>query len=206
MKIANGYHRVANIIFMLSFFFAVNCVGLLAQPPESDLPKISKAVLNLIKLADFNRLNKYVHEYRGLQFSPYDDVYDGGPDVTTFSKKDINSFMTSNTKYNWGVYNGSGLDIKLTPKQYYNEFIYDIDFEEKADVVFIGDMESKAPESINIDLAYIFKAYPNSTIVHYYYRGSAENEFCDFKKLTLIFEKIEEKWFLIGIMHGEKGG
>jgi hypothetical protein len=58
---------------------------------------------------------------------------------------------------------------------------------------------------MNIALDYIFKIYPNTTIAHYYYKGSPANGFCDLKKLTLVFEKIEKKWFLTGIIHGEKG-
>lgn len=193
------------ITFVLLFFLLVNCNGLLAQQSSNELANISNEVLKLIKSADFKRLSEYVHKSKGLQFSPYDDVYEGGPDVIKFLKENVKNFMTIDKIYVWGVYDGSGFDIKLTPKEYYKQFIYDIDFEKKADILFVGNIKSKAPKDINIDLEYIFKTYPKSTIAHYYYKGSLNNSFCDFKKLTLVFEKIEGKWFLIGIIHGEKG-
>lgn len=205
MKRTIYLNKCVIIFFVLLFFFLVSCNGLIAQQSNNELSNNSNDVLKLIKSSDFKRLSEYVHKSRGLQFSPYDDVYEGGPDVIRFSKKNVKNFMTIKKIYIWGVYDGSGFDIKLTPKEYYKKFIYDIDFEKEADVVFIGNINSKSPKDINIDLDYLFRIYPKSTIAHYYYKGSLDNSFCDFKKLTLVFEKIEEKWFLIGIMHGEKG-
>lgn len=191
------------IVFFLLFF--LGCGSLPAQTSKNELANTSKEVLKLIKSADFGRLSEYVDASKGLQFSPYDDVYENGPDSTKFSKQNVKNFMTIDKPYVWGVYDGSGFDIKLTPKEYYKSFIYDIDFEKKADIVFIGDFNSKPPKGMNIDLDYIFKLYPNTTIAHYSYKGSPANGFCDLKKLTLVFERIEKKWFLIGIIHGEKG-
>lgn len=205
MKRTIYLHKSVTFFFVLLFFFLFNCNGLIAQQSNNELSKTSNEVLKMIKSTDFKRLSEYVHKSKGLQFSPYDDVYEGGPDVIRFSKQNVKSFMTIKKIYIWGVYDGSGFDIKLTPKEYYKKFIYDIDFEKKADVVFIGNIKSKSPKDINIDLDYIFRIYPKSAIAHYYYKGSLDNSFCDLKKLTLVFEKIEEKWFLIGIMHGEKG-
>jgi hypothetical protein len=205
MKRTIYFHKIAINIFVLLIFFLVNFDGLLSQPSNNEFSNTSNEVLKLIKSADFNRLSEYVHKSRGLQFSPYDNVYEGGLDVIKFLKHNVKNFMTIKKVYVWGVYDGSGFDIKLIPKEYYNKFIYDIDFKKKADVVFIGNIKSKASKEINIDLDYIFKAYPKSTIAHYYYKGSLGNSFCDFKKLTLVFEKLEEKWFLVGIIHGEKG-
>lgn len=205
MKRTIYLHKSVSIIFVLFFFILANCNGLIAQQSNNELLKTSNEVLKLIKSSDFVRLSEYVNKSKGLQFSPYDDVYEGGPDVIRFSKQNVKTFMTIKKIYIWGVYDGSGFDIKLSPKEYFKKFIYDIDFEKKADVVFIGNIKSKSPKDINIDLDYIFKIYPKSTIAHYYYKGSLDNSFCDLKKLTLVFEKIENKWFLIGILHGEKG-
>ena len=196
-------YSISCLVFFLLFF--IGCNSLPAQTSEAELVNTSKEVLKLIKSADFGHLSEYVHESKGLQFSPYDDVYENGPDTTKFLKQKVKNFMTIEKHYNWGVYDGSGLDIKLTPKEYYKNFIYDIDFEKMADIVFIGDSKSKTPKGMNIDLGYIFKIYPNSAVAHYYYKGSPANGFCDLKKLTLVFEKIEGKWFLTGIIHGEKG-
>lgn len=205
MKRTIYLHKSVTIFFVLFFFFLVNCNGLIAQRSNNELSKTSNEVLKLIKSADFMRLSEYVNKSKGLQFSPYDDVYEGGPDVIRFSKQNVKTFMDIKKIYIWGVYDGSGFDIKLTPKEYFKKFIYDIDFEKKADVVFIGNIKSKSPKDINIDLDYLFKIYPKSSIAHYYYKGSLDNSFCDLKKLTLVFEKIEDKWCLIGILHGEKG-
>lgn len=205
MKRSICLHKSAINFFMLLLFFLVNCSGLLYQQSNNELSNTSNEVLKLIKSANFKRLSEYVHKTKGLQFSPYDDVYEGSPDVIKFLKKNVKNFMTLKKIYIWGVYDGSGFDIKLTPKEYYKKFIYDIDFEKKADVIFIGNKKSKVPQDINIDLDYIFRIYPKSSIAHYYYKGSQDNSFCDFKKLTLVFEQLEGKWFLIGIIHGEKG-
>ena len=205
MKMTNFFYKAVTISFVLFVFLSLNNKGLHAQESSDLFLTTSKDVLKLIRLANFKGLSKYVHESRGLKFSPYDDVYESGFDTTKFDKQNVKNFMNSKKIYNWGIYDGSGLEIKLTPREYYKRFIYDIDFEKKSDIVFVGNIESKATEDIDIDLKYIFKTYPNATIVHHYYKGSSNNGFCDFKKLTLIFEQIEKKWFLVGIIHGEQG-
>jgi hypothetical protein len=191
--------------FLSLLLFFPGCNSFSTQISKSELPEISKEVLKLIKSADFERLSEYVHKSKGLQFSPYDFSYIPAPYTTKFSKRNVKNFMTIDRHYVWGAYDGSGFDIKLTPKEYYNEFIYDIDYEKMADVVFIGDADSKRPKDLNIDLDYFFNLYPNSTIVHYYYKGIPAIGFCDFKKLTLVFQRIKSNWFLIGIFHGEQG-
>jgi hypothetical protein len=185
--------------------FFTGCSSLPAQATKDDIVEISKEVLKLIKSADFIGLSGYVHKSKGLTFCTSDQEYEGGPDTTRFSKRNVKNFMTIKRRYVWGLYDGSGSEIKFTPKEYYKKFIYDIDYEKIADVVFIGDANSKRPKKININLVYIFSLYPNATIAHYFYRGSLEYGYSDYKQLTLVFERIERNWFLTGILHGERG-
>jgi hypothetical protein len=102
--------------------------------------------------------------------------------------------------YVWGNYDGIGNQIKLTPKQYYKEFIYDIDFLSKAQAYYINNEKLRKSKLFK----YICKIYPASNLVQYDYRGTKETGFNDFKRLYLIFEHIDKQWFIVGIVHGEK--
>ena len=64
--------------------------------------------------------------------------------------------------------------------------------------VFDNEGLKKNNEFINI-----YNAYPSSWLVQYHYKGTSEYGFVDYKDLFLIFEYLENQWFLVGIVHGE---
>lgn len=204
-------------IFKFSIIFFIFCFSfsnILAQGIEESLIVKSKEIVNLLDKADFKSLSSYIHEDRGLQFSPYDQAPLteskpkktplSAPNVTKFSKKQIRGFFEDEKKYVWGNWDGSGEQIKFNSKEYFKEFVYDFDYKEKTKPFYIPNKKTKEWKIKWREVKFVYKAYPKSEIIQFEYKGTPEAAFNDFKKLTLVFEQIENNWWLIAIVHGEK--
>lgn len=82
--------------------------------------------MNALKNKDAKALADYVHPEKGVRFTPYTRVSPENDMIV--SKEDILVFFEDENLYLWGYYDGSGEEIKLTPAQYYDEFVYSEDF------------------------------------------------------------------------------
>lgn len=155
-------------------------------------------ILQLIKSEDFVALSEHVHEACGLGFSPYSrnlsELF-----ITEFHRGEVANFGTDNRKYFWGYYDGIGSPIRLTPKDYFAQFVYDTAFETKAEKFFLNPDDLQK----NADFRAVYNAYPDSNFVYYHFAGTEEAAFKDFKDLILIFSEFDGVWYLIGLTHGE---
>jgi len=91
------------------------------SPAGSELTMLAFSVLEYIGDEDFASLSKMVHPEFGVVFSPYATI-----NLTTdrrFNVDQIASLGADTNTYVWGVYNGSGRPIQLTPAEYLDEFV-----------------------------------------------------------------------------------
>ena len=152
-------------------------------------------VIQLIDSKKFDKLADYVHPEKGLRFTPY--TYVKKSDVV-FTKKQLSDFFEDDKKYLWGHYDGSGKEIRLTPEEYYHEFIYSENFINAEEVGY-----NEVLSSGNM-LENQFEVYENPIIVEYYYSGfEPKFEGMDWKSLRLVFEEHQNKWKLTGIIHNQ---
>jgi len=156
----------------------------------------SQETILAIKNQDAKRLSELVDSDRGVRFSPYSNV-----DVKNnlvFSPAMIANFFTDKKVYNWGSFDGSGAPINLTPSDYYNRFIYNVDFVTAPQVSYnriLGE-----GNIINNQL----EVYPNAIIVEYYFPGfDPQYEGMDWTSLRLVFETKAGVWYLVGVVHGQ---
>ena len=56
----------------------------------------------------------------------YVDVSEAGDLV--FAPEEVKTFGEDDTKYTWGRYDGTRFPIELTPREYFDEFVYTADF------------------------------------------------------------------------------
>ena len=162
------------------------------------ITKKSEAILKLIASSDFKQLSNYIDSKGGLGFSPYTENL-GTLNVINFSKDKIIGFKGDNAIYTWGEYDGIGSPIKLTTSEYYKEFIYDIDYLSKAEMMYVDN--KKLSESSSLKSLYL--KYPNSVLVKFMYKGSENIGFKDFKILFIVYTKINNVWYLSAITHSE---
>jgi hypothetical protein len=106
--------------------------------------------------------------------------------------------MTDPTVYNWGTYDGSGMPIELTFREYYEEFVYDVDFA-RPDVVGFNERVGQGNSIDNIA-----SAYPDGVMVEYHFEGfDPEYAGMDWRSLRLVFEEKDGIWYLVGVVHDQ---
>ncbi len=163
---------------------------------EQIIKEKAEKVISAIAARNFKELADYVHPEKGLRFTPY--TYVRIEKDIVFTKKQVSNFFDNDKKYLWGYYDGSGKEIRLTPKEYYHQFIYTNDFI-NADKIGYNEVLSSGNMIENQ-----FEVYENPIIVEYYFPGfKAKFGGMDWKSLRLVFEKYKDDWKLRGIIHNQ---
>lgn len=175
----------------------VNSHYLAKQVGQADPQLLEKSnqVLLALKRKDVSTLASFVHPEKCLCFSPYPTIQ---PQDLVFCPSQIKNLPSDNTQYMWGRFDGSGKPIQMTYSQYYDRFIYDVDFVHPEMIGFnqiIG-----TGNAINN----IHEFYPQAFFVEYHFSGmDPQYGGMDWRSLRLVFEKQNQEWYLVCIIHGE---
>jgi hypothetical protein len=173
-------------------------------PPGTLPPAEARAIIEdragqvIAAIADkrMDRLASFVHPDKGLRFSAY--AYVRPDDDLVFDADQMEGLPADETIYTWGTYDGSGMPIELTFSEYYDRFVYDVDFAHAEQVGFNETLGTG--NTINN----AFEVYPGSIIVEYHFPGfDPQFEGMDWKSLRLVFEENGGVWFLVGVIHDE---
>jgi hypothetical protein len=155
----------------------------------------AQRLILIIKGGYMDELSSFVSPKYGLRLSPYANIK--GSDQV-LSQAEMVKFFTDTSTYRWGIYDGSGLPINLTPSAYYKRFIYDVDFAAAQQVSYnriIGTGNTPNNQ---------FQFYPNAIIVEYYYTGTdPQYQGMDWRSLRLVFNEDGGVWYLTGIIHDQ---
>ncbi len=156
----------------------------------------AERVILAVKSKNMATVASLVHPERGVRFSPYEHVDTGRDRVL---KRDrLNILWTSEQRYVWGRYDGSGEPIRLTFRAYYRRFVYDRDYAKARNVGFNDAIMGHGNTRNNIH-----EVYRRAIVVEYYFPGSdPQYAGIDWRSLWLIFEKMNQTWYLVGIVHG----
>lgn len=154
---------------------------------------ISQKVLQAIRNKDIKTISLYIHPKEGVSFSPYVHA-SKNTNINFKSAELITAYNNSLKIYNWGVYDGSGQDILLSTKDYFNKFVYDKEYINTKEIAFNritdrGNIRNNLKEE-----------YPESRVVEYHIPNTSE-ETMDWGGIWLVFEKAEGKWYLRAIAH-----
>ncbi len=160
------------------------------------IQEVTKDVIKAIALKDVELLASNVHPVKGVRLSPY--TYVSIDKDIILSREEMNEFFINKEEYLFGVYDGIGDDIRLTLSDYYNEFIYPVDYM-NAEQIGYNEILSKG-NMINNQ----FEIYKDAIVVEYYFSGFKEEYGgADWKSLRLVYEEYEGKWVLVGIIHNQ---
>jgi len=214
------------LLFLMSITLSACVPGLLDRSPEEELDKEQKAeepkkklrlpasqlppidaqriiekrameTLKIIKERDFAALAERVHP-DGVRFSPYSyvDVSEAGDLV--FTPEEVKTFGEDDTKYTWGRYDGTGFPIELTPREYFDEFVYTADFVNAERVSYNETL------GVGNTLENQFEIYPDAIVVEYYFSGfDPQYGGMDWQSLRLAFEELDGTWYLVGVIHNQ---
>ncbi|RSL30573.1 hypothetical protein D7Z54_25410 [Salibacterium salarium] len=170
------------------------------ENPESEgqenIMDTSETVLSMLASQDMGSLSSLVHPEKGVLFSPYVNI--DKEDARVFEQEEVEQFFETDQVYEWGVYDGRGDTIEQTPSEYYEEFIFDRDFQ-NADEILVDDIEQRGNMSSNMK-----DVFPDSTVVEYHIEASGESGGMDWASLHLVFEQdTEGSWKLVAVVHDQ---
>ena len=154
------------------------------------------AVNRALQQEKWSTLASYVHPDLGVTFTPYSTV-DPDSDLT-FTASQIKGLAQDQNVYTWGFEDGRGDPIQMTVTQYFERYVYDRDY-------------TLAPE-IGVDrimtggnaLENLVETYPGCRFVDFSFPSADPvNDGLDWSSLKLVFRPEGERWYLVGIVHGE---
>ena len=174
--------------------FLARQVGSVGDPVAARAAEVVMA----LKDGDMLFLSNLTHPDKGLRFSPYATVQTGVGGDLVFSASQVQLLMDDATVYHWGVYDGSGKPIDRTFEQYFDEFVYGVNFA-RPDVVGFDQTVGQGNSIDNIATA-----YPGGVMVEYHFEGF-DPQFAgmDWRSLRLVFEEQGGTWYLVGIVHDQ---
>ena len=188
---------LTSVIYALTgfvFFGGAQRQTVVAENPENaEMTMLAYTVLDYIRDDDFNSLSRVVHPVFGVVFSPYATI-----NLSTnqrFSAEEVASLSTDSHIYMWGVYNGSGEPITLTPQEYFMEFIPAADYI-NAPVVGINRIVRTGNALENM-----LDVFPNMKFVEFHIPGGESVDELDWSSLRLGFEEYEGHLRLIAIIY-----
>ncbi|SDH87390.1 hypothetical protein [Alteribacillus bidgolensis] len=171
-----------------------NEAGEFANETNSDLTNTAQTVINMITSQDMKTLASHVHPDKGVLFSPYVNIDE---DTQVFQQEEVENFFEDEQVYEWGVYDGRGNTIELTPSEYYEEFIYEPELQD-ADEILVDELKQRGNMKNNIK-----DVFPEAAVVEYHIESS-EEEGMDWASLNIVLEQDENNtWKLVAIVHDE---
>lgn len=191
-------------IFVMSIIILTGCAPAAVAPPApapSALPSgslIQSAldVVVILKNQDMTGLSTFVDPVKGIRFTPY--AYIDTATNLVFTSAQISTLLTDTNTHLWGSYDGTGDPIQLTPQNYYDKFVYDVDF---ASPNLIGNNVIIGTGNTTNNMV---QAYPGASYVEFHFTGfDPQYAGMDWKSLRLVFEKTGGIWYLVGIVHDQ---
>jgi len=166
------------------------------EKEEVNISDLTQTILEQIKNKNYSSLIQYIQPDSGLRFSPYGYI-NTNTDIVIKPTR-FRSMINDSTKFVWGHYDGSGDEISLTFKEYFDKFVYNVDFL-KAEKLSINKSAAKGNSLNNI-----MKVYPNAEYTESYFSGfDKKYDGMDWQALRLIYKKQAGKYYLIGIVHDQ---
>lgn len=160
------------------------------------IDKTADELISAIKNKNADKIAEYVHPVKGVRFTPYTTI--STENDLIINKENMKNFFTDENSYVWGYYDGIGDEIKLTPSQYYEKFIYSEDFMSATEIGY-----NEVLSSGNM-VENQFEVYKNAIVVEYYIPEiNPEYSGLDWQSLRLAFEEYEGNWKLVGIIHNQ---
>ena len=153
-------------------------------------------VIMAIKNKDMKKLSGFIHPDKGVRFSPYG--YIDMEKHLLFAPSHVQGLFQDKMKFVWGTYDGTGDPINMTFEEYYNKFIYDVDFA-NAEIIGNNTVVGHGNSLINIS-----GVYPGAVFIEFHFPGfDPQYNGMDWRSLRLVFEEKDGAWYIVGIVHDQ---
>ena len=166
--------------------------------PEDNFSLLSSAcaVCRCLQQQNWSALSGYVHPDRGVTFTPYSTVEPSSD--RNFTADQIKNLAQDTNVYTWGFEDGRGNPIQMTISQYMERYVYDRDYVQVPEIGVDRIMTGgNALENLT-------EAYDGCRFVDFSFPSADPvNDGLDWSSLKLVFQAGEERWYLVGVVHGE---
>ncbi|WP_202081174.1 hypothetical protein [Caldalkalibacillus salinus] len=150
-------------------------------------------IIDILARQNAESLAQEVHPEKGVLFSPYVHIQD---ETVTFDRDQMAAFFEDTNEYTWGLQDGSGHPIEMTPEEYYNNYIFNRDLTQADEVVVDGE-EARGSMISNIK-----EVFPDSRVVEFYLEATEDE--LNWKALNLVFERDDQgRWVLVAIVNDQ---
>jgi hypothetical protein len=139
--------------------------------------------IQALKSKDFSALSAITHPARGLRFSPYG--YIRSEDLV-FDAAQVASLPSDPANRLWGSFDGSGEPIQMAFNEYYQRFVYDVDFA-RPQIIAFGLPVGKGNTINNIA-----EFYPGAILEFHFPGFDPQYSGMDWRSLRLVFDHLTE--------------
>jgi len=188
---------IASVLYTLTgftFFGGAQRQTVSVEDTENaEITMLAYRVLGYIADNDYTSLSHVVHPGYGLVLSPYATI-----NLTTnrqFSVDEVAALDRNTHVYVWGVYNGSGEPITLTPADYFERFVPAASYL-NAPVVGINRIVRSGNALENM-----IDVFPNAKFVEFHVPEGESAEMLYWSSLRLVFEEYNGQLRLIAIVY-----
>jgi len=159
---------------------------------NSSFIPLAMRVVRALSESDLGTVDGAIHPDIDLVISPYSFI-----DSPQVWKALTPALAFPDSIYHWGYYDGSGESIRMTFDEYYSSFIYCANF------LAVLDTAVNHPAHFGNSLNNFSELFPEAEFLDFHSEGKEEYGYLDWKILRLGFQFIDNRWYLVAIIHDE---
>lgn len=154
--------------------------------------ELANNTLQAIKVEDFEKLQNYIHNEKGVVFAYATNIDSYSP---VFLKKQIGEFGEDNNKYIWGIGTHSDDMLELTVNEYFEKYLYKEDYL-NVEKISINNTIGTSNAIDNIE-----EVFPDCIYVEFYYEGTEEYGYLDWSSLKVVMEDYNGQLKVVGLIN-----
>lgn len=168
---------------------------------ENVQEEVEKTAIEFAQYVAKNLNEKFFEKWNGftaekVYFSPY--AYVDTTKIVSLNQSEFNELLESDKKILWGNFDGTGDEIKMSLKKYFDRFVTDFDLTAEKNQLLKDTIPSRGNELNNVK-----EIFPNSSVIEIHKPASEESMGMDWRSLMLVIENIEGSWKLKALVHNE---
>lgn len=184
--------RVAWLLIVALMLFGCTQSG---QSTEQVVRERAKLVMTALEAGAGEGVARYVHPSKGVRFSPYAHVRTESGGDLVFTPAQLTASASDQTRYTWGIQDGSGEPIVMTLADYLKRFdraylaAGQVGYNQ---VIKTGNTQNNLRE-----------AYPDAVFVEYHLPGTGEQADHNWSSVRLVFQQEKGAWYLVGVINDQ---
>jgi hypothetical protein len=161
---------------------------------DTELMTLARTTMQLFRKRNWAEIAAIIHPDAGVRLSPEPAI--SSRDVMLRREEFVNAAGHGGTEFTWGIHDGSGEPIRQDLAGYWGGFVYDRDYASAPSITArdtFGRSGNVAHNAADF--------YPKGSFIEFYFPPQTREN--DWKAVGLVFERIGNRWYLVGIIHDQ---